>query len=42
MHFESACYRALLLFNREGDCPAAELCPDNVNSGEGGIATAQD
>ena len=23
-HFESTCYRPLLLFNREGDCMAAD------------------
>jgi len=26
-HFESTCYRPLLLFNREGDCLAAKLRP---------------
>ncbi len=35
-HFESTCYRPLLLFNREGDCLAAKLRPGNVHSAEGG------
>jgi hypothetical protein len=34
-HFESTCYRPLLLFNREGDCLAAKLRPGNVHSAEG-------
>jgi hypothetical protein len=34
-HFESTCYHPLLLFNREGDCLAAKLCPGNVHSAEG-------
>jgi len=34
-HFESTCYHPLLLFNREGDCLAAELRPCNVSSAEG-------
>src|ERR1022692_3999132 len=34
-HFESTCYHALLLFNREGDCLAAKLRPGNVHSAEG-------
>ena len=33
--FESTCYHPLLLFNREGDCPAAKLRPGNVHSAEG-------
>ena len=33
-HFESTCYHTLLLFNREGDCLAAELRPGNVHSAE--------
>ena len=33
-HFESTCYHPLLLFNREGDCLAAELRPANVHSAE--------
>jgi hypothetical protein len=33
-HFESACYHPLLLFNREGDCLVAKLCPGNVQSAE--------
>lgn len=33
-HFESTCYRPLLLFNREGDCLAAKLRPGNVHSAE--------
>ncbi len=32
-HFESTCYHPLL-FNREGDCLAAELRPGNVHSAE--------
>ena len=34
-HFESTCYHPLLLFNREGDCLAAELRPGNVHSADG-------
>lgn len=34
-HFESTCYRPLLLLNRAGDCPAAKLQPGNVHSAEG-------
>jgi hypothetical protein len=34
-HLESTCYHPLLLFNREGDCLAAKLRPDNVHSAEG-------
>ena len=34
-HFESNCYHPLLLFNREGDCLAAQLRPGNVHSAEG-------
>jgi hypothetical protein len=34
-HFESTCYHPLLLFNRDGDCLAAELRPGNVHSAEG-------
>ena len=34
-HFESTCYHPLLLFNREGDCPAAKLRPGHVHSAEG-------
>src|SRR5271157_3069402 len=33
-HFESTCYRPLLLFNREGDCLAAKLRPGNVHSAD--------
>ena len=33
-HFESTCYRPLLLFNREGDCLATKLRPGNVQSAE--------
>jgi len=33
-HFESTCYHALLLFNREGDCLAAKLLPGYVPSAE--------
>jgi len=33
-HFESTCYHPLLLFNREGDCLAAELRPGNVHSAD--------
>ena len=29
-HFESTCYHPLLLFNRDGDCLAAQLRPGNV------------
>ena len=34
-HFESVCYHPLLLFNRDGDCLAAQLRPGNVRSAEG-------
>jgi|GEM_PF-1110511 len=34
-YFESTCYHPLLLFNREGDCLAAQLRPGNVYSAEG-------
>jgi hypothetical protein len=34
-HFESTCYHPLLLFNREGDCLAAEVRPGNVHSADG-------
>ena len=34
-HFESTCYHPLLLFNRDGDCLAAQLRPGNVHSAEG-------
>ena len=34
-HFESTCYHPLLLFNRDGDCLAAQLHPGNVHSAEG-------
>lgn len=34
-HFESTCYHPLLLFNREGDCLAAQLRAGNVHSAEG-------
>ena len=34
-HFESTCYHPLLLFNRDGDCLAAQLRPGNVHSTEG-------
>jgi hypothetical protein len=34
-HFESTCYRPLLLFNREGDCLATKLRPGNVHSADG-------
>ena len=34
-HFESVCYHPLLLFNRAGDCLAAQLRPGNVHSAEG-------
>jgi len=34
-HFESTCYHPLLLFNREGDCPAAKLRPGNVHRAAG-------
>ena len=33
-HFESTCYHPLLLFNRDGDCLAAKLCPGNVHSAD--------
>ena len=33
-HFESMCYRPLLLFNRDGDCLAAKLRPGNVHGAE--------
>ena len=34
-HFESTCYHALLRFNCEGDCLAAQLRLGNVHSAEG-------
>ncbi len=34
-YFESTCFHPLLLFNREGDCLAAQLRPGNVHSAEG-------
>ena len=34
-HFESTCYHPLLLFNREGDCLAAQLRSGNVHSADG-------
>jgi hypothetical protein len=34
-HFESTCYHPLLLFKREGDCPAVKLRPGNVQRAEG-------
>jgi hypothetical protein len=34
-HFESICYYALLLFNPDGDCPAAKIRPGNFHSAEG-------
>ena len=34
-HFESTCYHPLLLFNRDGDCLAAQLRSGNVHSAEG-------
>ena len=34
-HFESTGFHPLLLFNREGDCLAAQLRPGNVHSAEG-------
>lgn len=34
-HFASTCYHPLLLFNREGDCLAAQLRPGNVHSAAG-------
>jgi Transposase DDE domain group 1 len=34
-HFESLCYHPRLLFNRDGDCIAAQLRPGNVHSAEG-------
>ena len=34
-HFESTRYHPLLLFNREGDCLAAQLRPGNVHSAKG-------
>ena len=34
-HFESTCFHPLLLFNREGDCLAAQLRSGNVHSAEG-------
>ena len=34
-HFESTCYHPLLLFNRDGDCLAAQARPGNVHSAEG-------
>ena len=33
-HFESTCYHPLLLFNRDGDCLAAQLRSGNVHSAE--------
>jgi len=33
-HFESTCYRPVLLFNRGGGCLAAKLRPGNVHSAE--------
>jgi hypothetical protein len=33
-HFESTCYRPLLLFNREGDCLAVKLRPGYVHSAD--------
>lgn len=33
-NFEATCYRPLMLFNREGDCPAAKLRPGNVHSAD--------
>jgi Transposase DDE domain group 1 len=33
-HFESTCYHPLLLFNGDGDCLAAKLCPGNVASAD--------
>ena len=33
-HFESTCYHPLLLFNREGDCLAAQLRSGNVHSAD--------
>ena len=35
-HFEATGYHPLLLFNREGDCMAAKLRPDNVHSADDG------
>jgi len=34
-YFESVCYHPLFLFDRQGDCLAAELRPGNVRSAEG-------
>jgi hypothetical protein len=34
-HFESTCYHPQLLFNREGDCLAANLRPGNMHCAEG-------
>ena len=36
-HFESTCFHPLLLFNRDGDYPAAKLRPGNVHSAEGWV-----
>ncbi|MHB8733633.1 MAG: transposase [bacterium] len=33
-HFATTCYHPLLLFNREGDCLAVKLRPENVHSAE--------
>src|SRR5207253_10955716 len=33
-HFEATCYHSLLLFNRDGDCPAVKLRPGSVHSAE--------
>src|SRR5947209_11322200 len=34
-YFESTCFHPLLLFNRQGDCLAAQLRPGNAHSAEG-------
>jgi Transposase DDE domain group 1 len=34
-HFESTCYHPLLLFNPEGDRPAANLRPSNLLTADG-------
>jgi Transposase DDE domain group 1 len=34
-YFESTCFHPLLLFDREGDCLAAQLRPGNVHSAKG-------
>jgi Transposase DDE domain group 1 len=34
-YFESVCYHALFLFDRQGDCLAVKLRPGNVHSAEG-------